>query len=135
AGRRPARGRAAPHGDPAAIARRHDAVESFVTDATARADMRERLAAAPDLARALARLVVARGGPRDLAAIRDGIIAAAGLADELEKRANIAAELAQAARALRKLDPALARELNAALAQELPPPKRDRGLVRPSHPP
>src|SRR5262249_62425952 len=91
---------------PAAIARRHDAVEFFVTDATARADMRERLAAAPDLARALARLVVARGGPRDLAAIRDGIIAAAGLADELEKRANIAAELAQAARALRKLDPA-----------------------------
>src|SRR6516165_6882036 len=106
---------AAPLTDPAAIARRQDAVEFFVTDAAARADMRERLAAAPDLARALARLVVARGGPRDLAAIRDGIIAAAGLADELEKRANIAAELAQAARALRRLDPALARELSAAL--------------------
>src|SRR5262252_3770273 len=92
--------------------------------------MRERLAAAPDLARALARLVVARGGPRDLAAIRDGIIAAAGPADELEKRANIAAELAQAARALRKLDPALARELSAALADELPHLKRDGGFVR-----
>src|SRR6266699_3250300 len=97
---------AAPLTEPAAIARRHDAVEFFVTDAAARADMRERLAAAPDLARALARLVVARGGPRDLAAIRDGIIAAGGLADELEKRANIATELAQAARALRRLDPA-----------------------------
>ena len=121
---------AAPLTDPAAIARRHDAVEFFVTDAAARADMRERLAAAPDLARALARLVVARGGPRDLAAIRDGIIAAGGLADELEKRANIAAELAQAARALRRLDPALARELNAALADELPHLKRDGGFVR-----
>jgi len=121
---------AAPLTDPAAIARRHDAVEFLVTDAAARADMRERLAAAPDLARALARLVVARGGPRDLAAIRDGIIAAAGLADELEKRANIAAELAQAARALRKLDPALARELSAALADELPHLKRDGGFVR-----
>src|SRR6516162_10105515 len=121
---------AAPLTDPAAIERRHDAVEFFVTDAAARADMRERLAAAPDLARALARLVVARGGPRDLAAIRDGIIAAAGLADELEKRANIAAELAQAARALRRLDPALARELSAALAEELPHLKRDGGFVR-----
>src|SRR5262249_56671548 len=77
-----ARRLAAPLPDPAAIARRHDAVEFFVTDAAARADMRERLAAAPDLARALARLVVARGGPRDLAAIRDGIVAAGGLADE-----------------------------------------------------
>src|SRR5438874_9597876 len=88
---------AAPLTDPAAIERRHDAVEFFVTDAAARADMRQRLAAAPDLARALARLVLARGGPRDLAAIRDGIIAAGGLAGELEKRANVAAGLAQAA--------------------------------------
>ncbi|MBV8289913.1 MAG: DNA mismatch repair protein MutS [Hyphomicrobiales bacterium] len=121
---------AAPLTDPAAIERRHDAVEFFVTDAATRADMRERLAAAPDLARALARLVLARGGPRDLAAIRDGIIAAGGLADELEKRANVAAELAQAARALRGLDPALATELNAALAEELPHLKRDGGFVR-----
>jgi DNA mismatch repair protein MutS len=121
---------AAPLTDPAAIERRHDAVEFFVTDAVARADMRQRLAAAPDLARALARLVLARGGPRDLAAIRDGIIAAGGLAGQLEKRANVAAELAQAARALRELDPALATELNAALAEELPHLKRDGGFVR-----
>jgi DNA mismatch repair protein MutS len=121
---------AAPLTDPAAIERRHDAVEFFVTDAAARADMRERLAAAPDLARALARLVLARGGPRDLAAIRDGIIAAGGLAGELEKSTNVAAELAQAARALRGLDPALATELNAALAEELPHLKRDGGFVR-----
>src|SRR5262249_35106687 len=116
--------------DPATIAQRHDAVEFFVTDAAARADMRERLAAAPDLARALARLVVARGGPRDLAAIRDGIIAAGGLAGELEKSAHITPEPARAARALRGLAPALATELNAALAEELPPLKRDGGFVR-----
>src|SRR5262249_30336906 len=121
---------AAPLTDPAAIEQRHDAVEFFVTDAAARADMCERLAAAPDLARALARLVLARGGPRDRAAIRDGIIAAGGLAGELEKSANVAAELAQAARALRELDPALATELNAALAEELPHLKRDGGFVR-----
>ncbi|HZD29423.1 MAG TPA: DNA mismatch repair protein MutS, partial [Xanthobacteraceae bacterium] len=56
--------------------------------------------------------------------------AAAGLAAELEKRANLAAELAQAARALRRLDPALAHELDAALADELPHLKRDGGFVR-----
>src|SRR6266545_894523 len=87
---------AAPLTDPAAIGRRHDAVEFFVTDMAARAEARERLKAAPDLARALARLVVARGGPRDLAAIRDGITAAAELAAGLEKRSDPAAELAQA---------------------------------------
>ena len=70
---------AAPLTDPAAIARRLDAVELIAGDALLRADIRERLAAAPDLARALARLVLGRGGPRDLAAIRDGLEAAAGL--------------------------------------------------------
>src|SRR5215468_8754258 len=87
---------AAPLTDPAAIAERHDAVEFFVADAAARGDLRERLKAAPDLARALARLVVDRGGPRDLAAIRDGIAAAAELAAELERAPTLPAEVAQA---------------------------------------
>ncbi|HYY36748.1 MAG TPA: DNA mismatch repair protein MutS [Xanthobacteraceae bacterium] len=121
---------AAPLTSPAAIGARHDAVEFFVTDMAARAEVRERLKAAPDLARALARLVVARGGPRDLAAIRDGITAAAELAAGLEQRSDLAAELAQAAQALRRPDPALAGELNAALADELPHLKRDGGFVR-----
>ena len=43
--------------------------------------MREALRAAPDIARALARLSVARGGPRDLANLRDGIKAARALRD------------------------------------------------------
>src|SRR5262249_23578765 len=55
---------AAPLTDPAAIARRLDAVALFVTDGAARADIRSQLAAAPDLARSLARLVLERGGPR-----------------------------------------------------------------------
>jgi DNA mismatch repair protein MutS len=121
---------AAPLTEPAAIARRHDAVGAFVADAAARGDLRERLKAAPDLARALARLVVGRGGPRDLAAIRDGIVAAAGIAAELSKTAELAAELAQAAEGLRRPEPAIAAELAAALADELPHLKRDGGFVR-----
>ena len=74
---------AAPLTDPDAIARRLDAVALFVADGAARADVRAQLSAAPDLARALARLVLQRGGPRDLAAIRDGLAAAGELARRL----------------------------------------------------
>src|SRR5262249_58068228 len=116
--------------DRGGIARRHDAVAFFVGDAAARADMRERLEAAPDLARALARLVVGRGGPRDLAAIRDGIAAAAGLAAGLERSTALAAELADAAQALRRPDPAIAAELAAALSDELSPLQRARRILR-----
>ena len=121
---------AAPLTDPQAIARRHDAVEFFVSDAAARSDLRARLKAAPDLARALARLVVGRGGPRDLAGVREGILAAVALAADLEQAAHLPGELAQAANALRGPDPALAARLAAALADELPYLKRDGGFVR-----
>jgi len=73
----------APLTDPSLIAARLDAVAVFVDDTVARAETRSRLAAAPDLARALSRLAVGRGGPRDLAAIRDGVLAAADLARAL----------------------------------------------------
>ena len=76
---------AAPLTDPAAIGGRLDTVEIFVGDAIVRQQTRELLHIAPDMARALSRLVVGRGGPRDLAAIRDGIAAAAALAARLDK--------------------------------------------------
>ncbi|MGH6994625.1 MAG: DNA mismatch repair protein MutS, partial [Stellaceae bacterium] len=120
----------APLTDPAAIARRLDAVASFVADASVRADTRARLQAAPDLARALARLAVGRGGPRDLAAIRDGINAAADLARALAALNAPPAEIAQALQAARRPDGMLAAELSAALAAELPALKRDGGFVR-----
>src|SRR5207248_11052542 len=71
-----AQGLAAPLTASAAIARRLDAVAAFVADAGLRDDIRQTLRAAPDMSRALARLSVGRGGPRDLAALRDGILAA-----------------------------------------------------------
>jgi DNA mismatch repair protein MutS len=120
----------APLTDPAAIARRLDAVAGFVEDAAARADTRSRLAAAPDLARALARLAVGRGGPRDLAGIRDGVLAAADLARALAALKASPAEIADALQACRRPDGMLAAELAAALAAELPAFKRDGGFVR-----
>ncbi|MFN3656169.1 MAG: DNA mismatch repair protein MutS [Pseudolabrys sp.] len=120
----------APLTDPAAIARRLDAVGAFVTDVAARADTRSRLQAAPDIARSLARLALGRGGPRDLAAIRDGMLAAADLARALGTLKDTPAEVADALERCRRPDGMLAAELAAALAAELPLIKRDGGFVR-----
>jgi DNA mismatch repair protein MutS len=124
---------AAPLTDPAAIEARLDAVAALVGDWALCGDARASLAAAPDLARALARLVVARGGPRDLAAIRDGLMAAAALAARIDGLTPVPAEIAAAAAALRAPDPAVAAELAAALADELPAFRRDGGFVREGH--
>ncbi|HUC51775.1 MAG TPA: DNA mismatch repair protein MutS [Xanthobacteraceae bacterium] len=127
---------AAPLTDPAEIAHRLDTVGAFVGASAARSDLRALLKAVPDLARALARIVVARGGPRDLAAIRDGIFAAAEFAARLEALTNppdltdLPRELAQAVESLRKPDAALAKELARALGDELPAFRRDGGFVR-----
>jgi DNA mismatch repair protein MutS len=120
----------APLTDPAAIARRLDAVASLVDNTGVRADTRSRLQASPDLARALARLAVGRGGPRDLAAIRDGILAAADLARALASLKDTPAEIADALQSCRRPDGMLAAELAAAMATELPAFKRDGGFVR-----
>ena len=49
-----------------------------------RARTREALKAMPDIGRALGRLVAGRGSPRDLALLRDGLLASAALKVELE---------------------------------------------------
>jgi DNA mismatch repair protein MutS len=121
---------AAPLTDPHAIAQRLDAVAVLVEDGAARTDLRERLKSLPDLARALSRVVIGRGGPRDLAAIRDGILAAHGIAERLSALDELPRELAHAIEALRRGDAALAAELARALAEELPAYRRDGGFVR-----
>ncbi|HUN95502.1 MAG TPA: DNA mismatch repair protein MutS, partial [Bradyrhizobium sp.] len=67
---------AAPLTDSAAIGQRLDAISVFVADSATHEDIRTVLRAAPDMSRAQARLSLGRGGPRDLAGLRDGILAA-----------------------------------------------------------
>ncbi|MEO0774861.1 MAG: DNA mismatch repair protein MutS, partial [Pseudomonadota bacterium] len=52
---------------------RHDAVGFMVEQPRIREDLRDRLRRVPDLERALSRLGLDRGGPRDLTAIRRGL--------------------------------------------------------------
>src|SRR5579862_4737976 len=124
---------AAPLTDPVEIAHRLDAVSAFVNDSAMRSDLRGTLKTVPDLARALARIVIGRGGPRDLAAIRDGIFAAADFSTRLAALAAVPRDIADAIAALRRPDAAIASELAQALADELPAFRRDGGFVRAGH--
>ena len=119
---------AAPLTDPAAINRRLDAVESFVADEGLKADLRLRLKRAPDLARALSRLSLGRGGPRDLAAIRDGLGAATEIAGLLGQKPGLAAEVREAGQDLGHHQ-VLIERFTRALAAELPLLARDGGFI------
>src|ERR1700761_9428011 len=121
---------AAPLTDSAAIARRLDAVSIFAEDSAAREDIRDALRNAPDMSRALARLSLGRGGPRDLAGLRDGILAADQALALLEQIEAPPAEIAAVIDALRRPSRGLAREFERALAEQLPLIKRDGGFVR-----
>src|SRR5436309_478668 len=119
---------AAPLTDPAAVGRRLESVALFAADAGTRSDVRAQFAAAPDLARSLARLVLGRGGPRDLAVIRDGLAAAGALARRLATLETLPQEISAAVTALAAPDGALITTLGAALADDLPHMKRDGGF-------
>ncbi len=123
---------AAPLTDVKAIAARHDAVEAFAKNSELRRKAREALRAAPDIARALGRLSVARGGPRDLANLRDGIKAARGLRDSLNKE-SLGGEALSAIEALAQNVAALSRlsdRLEFLLVEEPPYLARDGGFVK-----
>ena len=120
---------AAPLTDVAQIAQRHDAVAAFVADSSARDDLRAILKSAPDMARALARLSLGRGGPRDLAAIRDGIAAAGETVKRLGAMEAQPVEIARATSALSQAPRDLCARLTSALAGELPLMKRDGGFI------
>jgi len=120
---------AGPLTDVAEIVRRLDAVEFFFERLDLRADIRSRLKAAPDFARALSRLALQRGGPRDLAALRDGLGAARAAGDALLAVTGLPETIARAAAQAAGIDEGLEAELTRALAEELPLNKRDGGFV------
>lgn len=133
-GRELARRLSAPALDPREIDGRLDAVEALLADGLLRNDVRAALAAAPDMPRALARLAVGRGGPRDLAAIRDGLARATELSARLIEVARIV-RLGRIADALAAPPPALVEALGAMLGDELPLFTRDGGFVRQGYDP
>ena len=74
----------APLMDRAAIEARLDLVRLLVEDDRTRERLRAALRAAPDIGRALGRLAIGRGSPRDLGQLRDGLDAAWALGELLD---------------------------------------------------
>ncbi|WP_424628588.1 DNA mismatch repair protein MutS [Bradyrhizobium sp. SYSU BS000235] len=121
---------AAPLTDSPTISHRLDAIALFAHDSAAREDLRGILRAAPDISRALARLSIGRGGPRDLAALRDGVLAADQVVERLSRITDLPRDIHLALDALRRPSRDLAREFARGLAEDLPLLKRDGGFVR-----
>lgn len=126
---------AGPLTDVRAIGDRQDAVQALFDNMVLRERLRSLLRSAPDMARALSRLLVGRGGPRDLATVRDGLTAAHMIANCMERESSLPKELDEAYRCLQSLDPSWGKALSAALADELPLLKRDGGFVREGYDP
>jgi DNA mismatch repair protein MutS len=120
----------APLTDPGDIDRRLDAVAFLHRDRALTEALRRLLSAAPDIERALGRLALGRGGPRELAAIREGIIAADAVRGLLP--VILPAALATAKSGLAPLD-ALVDRLGRALAPELPLQARDGNFIAPGY--
>jgi DNA mismatch repair protein MutS len=63
-------------------------------DGPLREDLRARLRALPEIGRALGRIAIGRGSPRDLGQLRDGLDAARALREKLDRRGDLPALLA-----------------------------------------
>lgn len=115
--------------DAAAVNARLDSVSFLRDEPELREGLRASLKAVPDMARALSRLALGRGGPRDIGALSAGFEAAGKVAGLLVDR-DTPPELADALAAIAALPGALADHLNRALADDLPLMKRDGGFLR-----
>ena len=116
---------AAPLTRPTEIAARLDEVEELVEAGELRDVARASLRRCPDLGRALSRLALGRGGPRDLLAVAQALEQAQKLREQLAGRpalAGIASALAP--------PEGLAAELGRSLVEEPPLLARDGGFVR-----
>jgi len=119
--------------DAQVIAARLDAVGFLLGNELLRDDARTSLRAAPDIARAMSRLALQRGGPRDLAAVRDGLRAAGACGRLLRKAAGgigLPNALQRIASSLAVCGTDLQATLEQALIDEPPPLRRDGGFVK-----
>ena len=121
----------APLTDVTAIVGRLHLISCFIEAPALRDDVRDCLRQCPDIERALSRLGLGRGGPRDLAALRAGLLGAGVLVGHVSTHiagAPAPAELA-ALRDQLGVHDVLAERLGRALADTLPLQARDGGFI------
>ena len=115
--------------DKPAIDARLDAVGALVAGRSALTPLRSALSAVRDLARAIARVSLGRGGARDVAAISAALRAVPALRERLAPAADSSALLSEILGGLLPL-PELADEIDRTLADEPPATLADGGVVR-----
>jgi DNA mismatch repair protein MutS len=115
--------------DPEAISDRQDSIAHLLADGLLVDRLRDALKRVPDMPRALSRLALDRGGPRDLGAIVAGLAASADVGRLLDP-SSLPKELGEALSDLAALPADLAPNLASMLADELPLLKRDGGFLR-----
>jgi len=115
---------------PDAINARLDAVAYLKDAQRLRSGLRSKLREAPDGARALSRLKLGRGSPRDLGAVRDMLDCAWALSELLADADSLPGELGSVGDALAQADMRVGATLSAALEDELPLSARDGGFIR-----
>ena len=124
----------APLRDLAAIESRLEVIDRLVEADRLREETRAALRGVPDIARAVSRLAFARGGPRDLAAVRDGLATARALAGMLEghqmSSTGLPVGLQRIADRLAAASGPLHTSLSAALVDEPPVLRREGAFVR-----
>jgi len=108
---------------------RQDSIAFFLENTSVCSDVRGFVRAAPDMPRALSRLSLNRGGPRDLAAIVTGLKAGQDVAREFSGAENLPNEIMSCLDAISAAPIALIDLLSRALDEELPLLARDGGLV------
>ena len=119
----------APLTDPRKITRRLDSVSFLRAEPQLCQALRQALKGMADMPRALSRLALNRGGPRDLGALRSGFLAAHEIA-RIFAGTDAPSEIAEALAAINALPERFADHLVKALGDELPLLKRDGGFVR-----
>ena len=114
-----------------AIEQRHESVAFFLEHSSLRTTIRDVLKQCPDIERALSRLTLGRGGPRDLAAIREALKKAHLIRDHLTK-SPLPTELGKFVDALGQYEIIIER-LERALAEELPHLTKDGHFIAPGY--
>lgn len=115
--------------DPEPVNERLDSIAALLERPSFASDLRDMLKLLPDMPRALSRLALGRGGPRDLGALLHGLRASDAVARMMAGQ-GLEGELDAALAAIAALPSALTQQLEGMLGEELPLLKRDGGFIR-----
>ncbi|AKK20043.1 DNA mismatch repair protein MutS [Candidatus Liberibacter africanus] len=120
---------ASPLTDSKKINTRLDSIDFFIQNLMLAKSIQKILKSSPDVPRALSRLKIGRGEPKDLAVIRDGIRSGRDILNILLNN-NLPEEIRDAVETLKKLPESLGKILFSMLSDNLPTFKKDGGFLR-----